>query len=99
MAAAAAERTVYAYNQNGKTLVFAANVLIQAARHDIDNATQIASANLTIYGLILATIAAVCVLGAIGLAISIGRDLGGSGRKRNRRPNDGRPARIPGRPS
>ncbi len=76
-AAAAAERMVYAYNQNGKTLVFAANVLIQAAQDDIDAATQRSRENLQIYGWILAAIAVSCVFGAVFLAIHIGRNIGG----------------------
>ncbi len=76
-AAAAAERMVYAYNQNGKSLVFAANVLIQAAQDEIETATQESRENLKLYGWILAAIAAFCVLGAVGLALYIGRDIGG----------------------
>ncbi len=76
-AGAAAERMVYAYNQNGKSLVFAANVLIQAAQADIDEATQTSRANLKIYGWILAAIAASCVLGAAILALHTSRNIGG----------------------
>ncbi len=71
-----AERMVLAYNQNGKALVFAANVLIEAAQADISAATEKSRANLRTYGILLAAIAASCVLGAILLAVYIGRDIG-----------------------